>query len=798
MNKKTIRKTVATGFRTAFFQVTEGGFAGYAVDPDDPARRYVIDLLLDGLPLKVARADAFVAELARDGVGDACYGFAFTLPPTALADGAMAEARVANQGTPVGSPIALGGGARDSADPRPSGAVRWLGGLRFSGWCRATAATRVIVTAVIDGERVVRAEASSWVNVGAQESVSAMRAFDLHLPERLADGRVRRAHFVMENGQEIPPSPLTFVAFADGLQRSLARLGELESERLRSELFDRLVPMSLPFSAYSEWRGRYPSVVPPTDTYPFALVLIGNGDQKTSVASLRRQNYGEWVLAALPQSQGPMSFEIQLLREFLAGDALACPVVLLMLAGTTLAPDALRRLAGALSARPDAVAAYGDIEISGDPSASPRGAKSLLKGVQRAALESWPLAFSAFDYERVLEQGYCAHLIALRRPQVEEALDAGASDLYRVLNSTLDRTRDVAILHLPGVIGALAPIDTAAASRVLARATSAHLKARGVSAKVSSQGPSVLPAVRVMRDGARATTTIIIPVRNKPKLLRACLASIEPAARLERAEIIVVDNDSSDPEMLQLLKDLEQRVLILPVPGPFNFAKINNIAVQKAHTDYICLLNNDVEAVEDKWLGELTGRLAEPDVGAVGAMLLWPSGVVQHGGVVLGASFAATHAFNDRIDKDPGYGDLLRVAHECSAVTAACLLTRRSDYIAVGGMDEVHFPVNFNDVDYCLKLREAGKRIVFTPHARLLHSESASRGRDTTPDRAARFERELANLRNRWGQYLLNDPYYNPMLSLDPIPFSGLAWPPRDMSPRLNERPAATSIPPGF
>ena len=145
-----------------------------------------------------------------------------------------------------------------------------------------------------------------------------------------------------------------------------------------------------------------------------------------------------------------------------------------------------------------------------------------------------------------------------------------------------------------------------------------------------------------------------------------------------------------------------------------------------------------------------------------------------------------------------GYADLLKVAHECSALTAACLVTRRRDYLDVGGMDELRFPVNFNDVDFCLKLRARGQRIVLTPHARLLHLESASRGTDRQPDRRQRFERELQNLRAKWGSVLASDPYYNPMLSLDPIPFSALAWPPRAMDPRVNQLPVPLQVPPGF
>jgi GT2 family glycosyltransferase len=209
-------------------------------------------------------------------------------------------------------------------------------------------------------------------------------------------------------------------------------------------------------------------------------------------------------------------------------------------------------------------------------------------------------------------------------------------------------------------------------------------------------------------------------------------------------------------------------------------------------------MNNDIKAIDNTWLAEMLSRMSEPTVGAVGALLLWPSGVIQHGGTILGPNFAAAHAFCERVKDDPGYAELLCAAHECSAVTAACLLTRRRDYLDVGGMDELHFPVNFNDVDYCLKLRARGQRIVITPHAKLYHFESASRGQDKLPDRAARFARELQNLRARWGEYLIADPYYNPILSLDAVPFSALAWPPRPREARTAALPRAIDIPPGF
>ena len=472
----------------------------------------------------------------------------------------------------------------------------------------------------------------------------------------------------------------------------------------------------------------------------------------------------------------------RLAEEFLRSDGAKSEFVVFTIAGTLLAPTAMARIAAAFVQYPDAQAVYGDLDIqSGDGSV-------------------WPLAFPAFDYERMLEQGYCAHLFALRRSAAKRALGDGASNLYRLFNSVLDAgaARNADVVHIPGALGTLCGFDAASARAALAEAARDHLR-RKAQVRVTEDDIGLFPAVRIIRKRERLRITIIVPTRNRQLLLRECVEFIRPAIERSRAELLIVDNDSSDPETLRYLAKIGRRdATVLRVPGAFNFPRLNNRAAKVASGEILCLLNNDVKALDDLWLDEMSSRIAAGDVGAVGAMLVWPSGVVQHGGVVLGPSFAATHAFNDRIESDGGYGDLLRVAHECSAVTAACMLTRRRDYLEVGGMDEVRFPVNFNDVDYCLKLRAQGKRVVFTPHARLLHHESASRGIATVAAHKERFSRELQNLRTKWGSVLAADPYYSPLLSLDPIPFSALACPVRPMEPRINTPPAPTAIPPGF
>jgi GT2 family glycosyltransferase len=510
------------------------------------------------------------------------------------------------------------------------------------------------------------------------------------------------------------------------------------------------------------------------------VVMIGPGATDDTLGSLHEQTHTDWVAAHVPETGEPLGFPAQLVTTFLKTDGASCEFVVFVLAGTRLAPHALQRIANAVSAH-DAQIVYGDLDI------------------QSKDGSVWPLALPAFDYERMLEQGYCAHLFAISRGLAERSLGDGGCDVYRLFYAALEDTElsRSAIVHLPGALGMLPLLDRQAASTTLMAASRAHLARKGVAADLTPGSAGIFPAVRVARHCDHLSTTIIIPIRNHRAQLARCIESIGPAVRRQNAEIIVVDNDSADPETLKYLEEIKENTArVLRIPGDFNLARLNNCAATAARGEILCLLNHDTKATDNDWLTEMLSRITDPHVGAVGALLLWPSGVVQHGGLVLGPNFAPAPAFSDRVRGDGGYGDLLCVAHECSAVTAACLLTRRNDYLAVGGMDEVRFPVTFNDVDFCLKLRARQKRIVFTPHARLLSLQSAHLGPDHHGGERNRVEREYQNLRNKWGSVLAADPYYSPVLSLDPLPFSALAWPARSMEPRTNRSPTPVMIPP--
>ena len=266
---------------------------------------------------------------------------------------------------------------------------------------------------------------------------------------------------------------------------------------------------------------------------------------------------------------------------------------------------------------------------------------------------------------------------------------------------------------------------------------------------------------------AKPLVSIVIPSRDRIDLIRPICHGVLKATEYPALELIVVDNGSTDPAVLRFYDELrrEPRARILPFPQPFNFAAMVNAGVAAAAGEIVVLLNNDIAVREPGWLGELVRQALRPGVGAVGAKLLFGDGTLQHAGVVIGLGGRAGHILRRRPADTPGHLGRLRVAHEVSAVTAACLAVSAEKYRAVGGFDAEAFPVDFNDVDFCLRLAAAGWKTIWTPAATLSHFESVSRGPSVGAKRA-RFEAEAARFVDRWGAVIRHDPFYHPALSL--------------------------------
>jgi GT2 family glycosyltransferase len=278
----------------------------------------------------------------------------------------------------------------------------------------------------------------------------------------------------------------------------------------------------------------------------------------------------------------------------------------------------------------------------------------------------------------------------------------------------------------------------------------------------------------------RPLVSLIIPTRNGLKLLRQCIESIVSKTEYTNYEIVIVDNNSDEEDTLKYLDKIsrEERIQVIRDTRPFNYSALNNSAAKAIKGEYLGLINNDIEVISGDWLSEMVGLASQHGVGAVGARLWYPDNTLQHGGVILGISGVAGHSHKGLPRNAPGYFGRAQLIHTLSAVTAACLIIRKDIFWEVGGLDEENLKVAFNDVDFCIRVREAGYRNVWTPYAELYHHESASRGLEDTPEKKRRFYSEAKFVQQRWGKILLEDPAYSPNLTLDREDFS-LSWPPR-------------------
>ncbi|MBV5300645.1 MAG: glycosyltransferase, partial [Methylococcales bacterium] len=266
------------------------------------------------------------------------------------------------------------------------------------------------------------------------------------------------------------------------------------------------------------------------------------------------------------------------------------------------------------------------------------------------------------------------------------------------------------------------------------------------------------------------TVDIIIPSFNGADILEMCLASIFEKTTYPHFTITVIDNNSYESDFFALIAHWEEqeptRFQVIRDERPFNFSSINNSAVEKTSGDYLLFLNNDTEVITPDWLEGMLGYSQLEDVGAVGVKLLYPDDTVQHAGVVMGIGGIAGHAMKNFPRQAHGYFSHLELVTNYTAVTAACLMIKREKFNAAGGFDE-HLQIAFNDIDFCLKVREQSLFNVYLPFVELYHHESKSRGYENTSKKQARFEQEILFMRQRWGKLLDNDPFYSPWLSLD-------------------------------
>ena len=393
---------------------------------------------------------------------------------------------------------------------------------------------------------------------------------------------------------------------------------------------------------------------------------------------------------------------------------------------------------------------------------------------------------SDFNLDLLYGQNYISHL-GVYRTDIAKAIGGfrkgleGSQD-YDFLLRYLLKIDPSQIIHIPKVLYHWRAIEgsTALSSGEKSYTTEAGVKAlqnyfAQLHADVSVGRGKADNLYRVQWNLTyEPLVSLIIPTKNGYEVTKQAIDSILNKTTYAHYEILLVDNNSDDPKALAYFDELSQheKITVLRYPHPFNYSAINNFAVQHARGEVLGLINNDVEVIDGGWLTEMVSQAMRPDIGCVGAMLYYPNDTIQHAGVVIGLGGVAGHSHKHFLRDSNGYFFRLRLVQNSMAVTAACLLLRKTTFDEVGGLNERDLTVAFNDVDLCLKVHKAGYRNLWTPYAELYHHESISRGREDNPEKIARFKREVDYMLNTWHTNTLFDPYYNPNLTIERENFS--------------------------
>ncbi len=715
-----------TGLFSGEFELAGQGVHGWARGADGSAPLW-LELLVDECVMGIVRADLPEPE--------AC-GFWLALPPVVLEEGGTLRIRAANTEEYIGKPLHLKEGKSTTA---LRGELHHDMGLTLSGWVLDTLEPekKVHVTARLDGDDIAETVACDRRYRPEQGDG---HGFTLYLPAKLADGEEHLVTVQDDKERPLPGSPVLVRILPQGVADWLDRQNRLDApqKNMLSGLIRRMdlrVPHAQSAADYAAWKDVFP--VPKISLkQKISINVLVPGDNANVSKCLRMQSGSDFRFV----SEG-------------------AECALLLQAGERLHPYAVAHLA-AVMRETGAGLVYADGE-----------------GLDTNG-QAVPFFKPCWDRDAFMGRDYLGPMLVSRT--VMDALPPLTKEQYAALRVRLALAAEElgGVRHVPLVLSEELPVTDGDTRRA---AIQAWLDVRHPGARIEALADSSLSRARYPL-AATPRVSIIIPTRDHADLLRRCLYSLLPTA-YGNMEIIVVDNDTSEPGALTLLEEISvlSCVRVMRWPGVFNYAAINNFAVREASGELICFLNNDTEILSPDWLTEMVSLLlaAGEQGGCVGAKLLWPNGLVQHGGVIVGTHQLAGHVGNQWLADEPGHINRNLIVQQYSAVTAACLLTPKSLFMELDGFDARRFPVTFNDVDYCLRVRAAGKKVLWTPFAQMLHHESASRGKDVSTMNKARAAREMNFFRSRWGLY--NDQFYNPNLPLSTVlePFDGLALPPR-------------------
>lgn len=727
---------------------------GWAYNPQDPEQRLVIEIYVDGACVGVVRADQ---EQPADVEGDGFHGFTFDIKRGWLGGAKHISTRIANQGPWLSNPIALAQTDHSKGLPPQATSVQ-SNGLRLKGWAYdpANLGKELSIRARI-GDNILASAQADRPAPALVNMPDADHGFELTLPWALADGKPHEIIVETSEGIPLTGSPITLCVRPEGLEATTRQVldnqNSANDEPANALLLalaqqqDRRYPGSCGFEHYPQWHALFQPPAPLKDTPGKVIVmLLGDGtpeDEQRSRTSIAQQRLPAAQIEVIAPKAGEL---VKTLKACSKEASVFAP----LMRGDRLAPHALDTL---LSNLTEHQADWAFADCDQDTQAGERSNPWFKPAWDATLFESMDLITPGGAFT----EAALSKALATIKPKTK-------ADWPQLLKAII-ATSSGKVLHIPQVL-----YHRSGTASALPEAL-----------KPTWPTPKEWPAV-----------SLIIPTRDQLHHLKPCIDGLLNNTDYPNLELIVVDNDSHEPDTLSYLNGIKKQgasvnVVVLRYPKAFNYAAINNWAIDQANGEVIGLINNDITVIEPNWLKTMVTQLCRPNVGAVGAKLLWPNGMVQHGGVVVGTLGLAAHTGNNLYKDDPGYLNFNQVAREQSAVTAACLLVRKEDYQALNGLDADKFPVTFNDVDFCLRLRQNGKSIVWSADAVLTHAESASRGKEDRPDKKERARREQAHFIKTWHAHMTADRYYHPALANDFLngPYGALACPPGPLNPRL-------------
>lgn len=680
-----------------------------------------------------------------------------------------------------------------------------------------------MISVMVDGVRVAQSRADRYRgDVAAVLGCDPNCGFEIPIPQHLRGSTPRQFKVVtLPDNTELNGSPFVTSLADDALETRLVDLlGVIDGlhrqlSALRQEVRDLVPRRGYNLGDYNRWAQKYYPLLRERTArqrqleegkgYEEPLVSILcptyrplKSDFEAAINSVLSQTYQNWELIIVDDA-GKCAQTTAIINAFCKADKRIRAVPLKKNAGISGATNA-----GMDAARGQYVVFFDHDDLMVDVAvevmvraARETGARLLYSDedkIDQAGYFLEPNLKPDFNYRYLLGCNYVCHLTMVET----EAMRAighlksdydGAQDHDFILRAT-EILKPSEIHHVPEILyhWRKTPNSTAVnvANKTYAieagvRCVHDHLKRRGVKAKVSSIRGLTLYGVQWL---TRKTpkVTIIIPFKDQVETTRQCVEALLTKTAYKAFDIILVNNWSVEDETAAFIEEMQAhpKVSVLTVEEPFNYSRLNNLAVEQTKADYLMFMNNDVFVEHEDWLHIAIGEaLSAPDVGAVGAKLLYPNDTIQHAGVIVGPAGIGAHVHRGDPVSEYGFIGRTMLSHEVTAVTAAAMLVRADVFREIGGFDEKELTVAYNDVDLCLKIRDAGYRIIFCAEIVAYHHESLSRGSDDRPEHEARFFHETQTMLARWSNNPLfeRDPAYPRYFTVDHQPFFDLVDP---------------------